>query len=380
MTTLTQRTPPPYADVVIVGAGCAGLSAAAPLAASGASVCVVEAAGHLGAGTAAAGPGHAMLAVAEPHGRLAASLGASGLRNLLSLTRDALATVPARRWRARGLLWAAAEPDREPLDLARSADVLRALGVSAAPMDSAPLSAHARSTHLGPALRVADAGAVDVPGLLDDLASRARAAGARIVGSARVLGIDDRPDGVTLTLDEGRTLRAEVVILACGVDAARLDPRLADVLVSVREAAIAAPAPGPDLAIRAGFGWTAITRHAGRVVLSGCRWASPTLETDETDPCVVHPAVAERLRASLVRFLPDAGAPGAPWAWIEAHGCDGLPVVGPVPGTSRIIVCAGFAANPVGFGLACGAQVARGLIDGVAPALPASLSSQRFLP
>ena len=73
--------------------------------------------------------------------------------------------------------------------------------------------------------------------------------------------------------------------------------------------------------------------------LCGARWASPHAEVGETEP-VANP----RITQTLERLAGQDGLAldgSAPVAGIVAESCDGLPIVGPIPGRPRVGVLTG---------------------------------------
>ncbi len=380
-TALAHPTPdlPPRADVVVVGASAAGLAAASLLAPE-ARVVVLDADSATGDGVDRRGPAQALGTVVEHPWRLEKSLGPQAAKALWALGVEGLRRLDAHLPDVPhpGLLWAATEADREPAELLRSAETLARLGVHHATLDPEEVARRTGTVGLHDALWFGDAWAVDRAALRRDLSD----VGCPIVSGAQASVLDETGDGVTLTLADGRRIEAEVVILAAGYDSRRLHPYLHDTLVPVREVAIQRPGPpGPITALRAGFGWMTMARdRKGAVTISGCRWASPHLEQGETDPHHAHPDVLKRLLAAGDRFFPALGPPTAQWGWIEAHGCDNLPLVGPLPSSRRILLCTGFGADGLGLGFGCGHAVAEGLMTGSAPQVPACLDPARFLP
>jgi len=375
----TQAELPARADVVVVGASVAGTAAAVNLQFAGTDVVVLDADSPTGDGADRRGPMQAFHAVVEQPWRLEQSLGAAQSRALFALGGRgvrSLDQVQDELGIPTGLLWAATEPDREPAEIIRSARVLSDLDIQAEVWSAEEVRERTGMQHLERGLWIQRELRVDVMDLLQTLLH-----GKRTVRDAAIAQVDEHGEGVTVTLKDGRTLEAEVVILANGFDARALHPFLADTLDPVREVAIRRPGPpGPEASLRAGFGWTTLSRDAaGAVTVSGCRWASPHLETGEIDPMHAHPAVLERVVATGDRFASGLGPPTARWGWIEAHGCDNLPLVGPLPSSRRILLCTGFGANPIGLGLACGGELAEGLLEGTAPGIPACLDPARFV-
>ncbi|MCB9679955.1 MAG: FAD-binding oxidoreductase [Alphaproteobacteria bacterium] len=372
---------PDAVDVVVVGAGLPGLAAATWLARSGASVLLVEAAHHAGAGTSGRAPGLVYRGIVEHPWRLAASLGDGGVADLYRLSEEGIALlegfVPVQR---RGLVWAAVEPDREPAELAASQQVLARLGVDAVPLSPDAADAHTGAQGLGPGMYVADEGWVEPAAAVDAFAAAARAAGAVLAGGCTVHTATPDGDRLAVVTSCG-VVAAEAVVLAAESGLQALGGYFDDTIQPVREAAIVLDGDHPPTCgLRAGFGYTtARPLPDGRLLLAGCRWATPHLETGETDASVVAPRVRERLEATAARFFPHTGPVAAAWSWITAASCDGLPIVGPLPGDARRLVCAGFAGHEATLGLRAARAVVDGLLTGTAPGVPSAWSSHRFL-
>jgi glycine/D-amino acid oxidase-like deaminating enzyme len=96
--------------------------------------------------------------------------------------------------------------------------------------------------------------------------------------------------------------------------------------------------------------------------------------TTDTDP-----KVQGRIEAALRKHLPAAGAVARRWAWLDTYTCDGLPIVGPLPGSTRRIACTGFCGNDAGLAPAAAAAVAEGLLGSGRPDIPRCLTATRFV-
>ena len=183
------------------------------------------------------------------------------------------------------------------------------------------------------------------------------------------------PDGV---------LRAELVVLACGHTLATLDPFFSDQLYPVRTQLLSLPAPAGRFthAGSALFGY-----HFWRqtdddtVLVGGCRWATPHMEVGETDDAVAVPVIDARIRGFIDQTFPDlAGQPtAARWSAIMTFSCDGLPILGPVPGRPRFVACAGFNGRQYGLGLRAAQAVAEGILTGTARGVPDCFKTGRFI-
>lgn len=363
---------PARTDVVVVGGGLAGTAVARFLAAEGIGVVVVDP-----DPTRPWGVGHVELgAVEQPH-RTVASLGADAARALFAFARRGAALLEDDGLLDRcGGLWVAMESG-EAGEIPQSVTALDALGVPAAAWTQEGVEARLGGGRMGPALHVADDGRVDMDAVRSTL--RRLAVGTTwVTGTARFVH-GSGSDGVVVDVD-GHRLEAEVGVIAAGPASEGLDASLEGRLLPVRDQFLRTAPVDRVLPLgRAGHGWTAWQQDAaGRLVVSGCRWASPHLEVGETDASVVVPKIQERLEAFLRDRLGVAAPIEARWAVVFGQTIDGLPLVGPLPGDSRRIVCAGFGPSPVAWSLAAARSVADGIVHGEG-AVPKCLESRRLV-
>jgi glycine/D-amino acid oxidase-like deaminating enzyme len=209
------------------------------------------------------------------------------------------------------------------------------------------------------------------------VADAAREAGATIVTGCRVEDVADDRDGLVVRAG-ARRIRAEVVVYAAGHALAALDPTFDDKVFPVREEALLADYDGPPMPVRAGWGYTFFRATKEGVLAGGCRWAAPSMgvgaRTTDTDP-----KVQGRIEAAVRKHLPAAGAVTRRWAWLDTYTCDGLPIVGPLPGSARRIACTGFCGNDAGLAPASAASVADGLLGSGQPDVPRCLAASRFV-
>lgn len=311
------------AEVEVRGAGLAGTLLAARLRAEGVEVRLVDPAGGW-TGASGAALGVALPVPAEHPWRFEAALGTARAAELCAWAAAGLRTLPG--YTRTGVDWAC--PGAEAPDAARSLDACARLGVAA--------------TAIPEGFRLLDGGPVD------------------LVTVRGLAGPVDREPGP-----------AEIEVLACG--AAAVDPWLADKLTPVRWQRATFPGPALDR--------PRVSRHAsviadGGLTLAGARWATPHLEVGETDP-VPSPRVAARL-AEIARLDHGVDAPpNGARAGIVAESCDGLPVVGAIPGRPRTLVLAGLGAFGLTWvGAAVDALVAA--ILGRPSWLPRALDAGRF--
>ena len=204
-----------------------------------------------------------------------------------------------------------------------------------------------------------------------------------LLRQAGVTVLSARPTGLldgfplVLTHSAGR-LACEVVVLAHPVGLDPVESWFEERITPQREQAVRLERPqtGPAITTQQGYiRWR--DDGEGGTLLTGCRWATPTMALGERDLSVLEP----RIHAKLDAFARDhlgTTATTDRWAWLGGRPCDGLPFVGPLPGTPRRVACVGFHDNPWGLGPAAGVAVARALLTGTSD-LPADFAPSRMV-
>jgi len=365
---------PTSTDVVVLGAGIAGAATARYLAEGGVEVVVVD------PDPGAVDPlGHVELgAVEQPH-RTVAALGAQA-EPLFAFARRGADLLEADGLLDRcGSLWVAME-EGEGQEIPRSVEALRARGEPAEARDAGEVERHLAGGRMGPALWLPRDGRVDPVA-----ARRAWMEAEPSVRWVRGEGApvrDPEVDGIVVSVGDRRIV-AEVLVIAAGHRSAELDPALEERLMPVRDQWLRTAPVDRSLPLgRAGHGWTAWQQDdAGRLLVSGCRWASPHLEVGETDVTADGPAV-RRVRERIEAFLRDRlqvdARIEAVGARVFANSPDGLPIVGPIPGDRRTIVAAGFGPSHVAWSVAAAHAIADGILEG-GGAVPRCVASQRLV-
>jgi sarcosine oxidase subunit beta len=227
-------------------------------------------------------------------------------------------------------------------------------------------------------------GLLDPGAALETLVFQARAAGALLVLSHPVLGIEQTQDGLVVRGEDESLLKAEVVVMAAGARCQQVDSWFEDKIIPVREQALLT-SPVSQLipgANRAGYGYTHFRQVPdGGLLMGGCRWATPHMEYGETDDSVTVAKIQEKLEATVSRLFPGLSELRIRrrWAWLNARTCDMLPIVGPLPGNPRMVACTGFVGNPYGLAPGAARAVADGLMKKNSQDVPSFMSAQRFL-
>jgi len=185
--------------------------------------------------------------------------------------------------------------------------------------------------------------------------------------SVRVHAIDE----MIVRTDHG-DVRAETVVIAAGHESGAIEPWLRDKLFSVRMQAVAVDASLP--AFSAQFGYL----YGRPGMVGGARWATPHLEEGESDDTVVEPHVHAAIERFAREWFPGVEITHA-WSTIATHTCDGLPIVGPIPGRGRVIACTGWGGLDCSFALRAARAVADGILTGKAVGVPRTFEPSRLV-
>ncbi|MCP4804515.1 MAG: FAD-binding oxidoreductase [Proteobacteria bacterium] len=359
---------PDSADVVVVGASVAGLYCARDLARDGVRVVLVEAAPEV----RSANPGFALVGTAESPERLVEGLGLERAGALTAFSRRSVRMLPSEGTVLRATLQGS-ELEHEAT-LAAS----EALGIASVTWTAEPAQGLLGTARFGLSRVLVDDRLVDVVALKRRLVAEAVESGAVVAHRCRVERLDEA-DGVLLHTRTG-AISCELAVLACGHTARALVPWLGDKLWPVRcqSRAVETRWPWTGLGVVAQEGHLWWRGSGGRVLHGGARWATPHLEVGETEPTPVA-AVTSRLETVLGQvFPPLVGRAAGEGARIESFSCDQLPLVGAPPGGGRVLVLVGFGEHELAWGAAAGAELAAGILGGVAD-VPSLLRAGRFV-
>ena len=319
---------PASADVVVVGLGAAGLTAAAVLAGAGLDVVALDRSGP-GAGASGRNGGFLLAGLAPAHHEVAGLLGRERAARLYRLTAEALARTAADHpdaVRTVGSL-RVSRSAAEDADCAAQLVAMRADGLPVEPYDGPE----------GTGLLFPGDAAFQPLVRARRLAGTARAAGARLL-TATVH--DAAPDGVTTAAGRVEARRGVLVAVDGGLE--HLLPDLAGRVRSARLQMVAT-APADDVRlprpVYARFGldyWQQLPD--GRVALGGGRDVGG--EAEWLDRPGTHPTSAPTsapVQAHLERLLREDVGTAAPvehrWTGVVAFTPDALPVLAePAPG------------------------------------------------
>ncbi len=358
------------ADVLVIGAGMAGASVAAELAAGGRKVILLEREEQPGYHTTGRSAAMFIPTYGPPEVRRLSVAGRAWFDN----PPDGLAEH--RLLSPCGVLWLAAPGEEKKIaqmqaDAATTGARLEAL----APAEAAKVVPILRPERIAAALLEPDAMSMDVGAILLARLKQIRRAGSRIEQKAEVVGLARKGDIWQTTTADGRRFEAPIVVNAAGAWADVIG-RLAGVrgigLVPKRRTIVTVDPPaGVDVARWPVTGDLAHTFYFKAE--AGKLWVSPADETP-VEPQDVQPEEMD-IAITIERFMAattvGVGRPGKCWAGLRSFVPDGELVIGFAPDAEGFFWLAG--QGGYGIQTSAGASVlAASLIEG--RALPAALA------
>lgn len=330
---------PARCDVAVLGGGLAGLLTAERLQRAGASVVLLD--GERPSASARS-LGAVALGWIDSPARLTLGLGEDLARALCAWSALAVESLFATCARLgvshqRTGSWRLCLDERERREWDDSRALLRRWGLGGA------LGERPAGDGDHGAIGVGADGLVDVPGLMGALRRAFEAAGGQRLALDGVLA--EEAGAPTVTTRAG-VLRAELTVVAAGAHAVSAHPffRTTVVPVRVQGQRVQAPPTADPRPVLARHRFEAWTREGSSLSFVGCRWAEqPEMEAGVTDDS----SLSERVWRAQDRFLAERlGVPEDAdrerWAGIVAHTCDGLPLVGPLPGAPKVIGLVGW--------------------------------------
>ncbi len=363
----TQADLPERTEVVVIGAGISGTRVAQGLMNSGAQVHVLEQRTRLGGGMATRGMGICSPLLLDPPFRLVSAVGLDVAREIVRFTSENL-DILKDHLQPTGVIYASKGPD-EAREVDHNLEALESLGIPATPWTSDLIPDTGPGWHqpLGGTLR---------PRVL----LRQWGQDLPVSYATRATKITNAGSDLVVHTDNGESIRADMVVMTGG---AQITPWAQDKFHTIRHQAVATSPTEPTLSapMHIQYGYTSARQlDTGELFVSGCRWATPHLEVGETDDTVIHQKVDGRLSAFLEQHFPGPAKAGIThrWTGIMTSTCDGLPIIGPLPGRPRIISCGGFGGFSWSLAPRAAQAVVEGIVTGKANGVPSCFSTRRF--
>lgn len=364
-----------HCEVAVVGAGLAGTAATLALSHAGVDVVQLEA-GTTACGASGRNAGFLLQGTAERYDRAVGILGRDRARRIHGWSLQNHALLRQRideldldcAYLRRGSLQLAGSPEEEAA-LRRSAALLAEDGFAAELVGADALPESLRSAGYRMGLVLPEDGELHPAQLVQGARDAAERAGARCFDHSPVATLEASSPGEARLRTPQATVHSALVLVCTNARISSLLPWFRGIVDPVRGQMLAtAPAPPLfPLPVYADHGFDYWRQLAdGRVVLGGWRNLDPEGEVGLDDR--LHPAIQARMGAFLQRFPPLAStAITHRWSGTMGFARDGLPVIGPAPGTPAALAAAGFTGHGFGFAWLAGEALAALATDGNHP-------------
>lgn len=349
-----QTTPelPSRSDVVVIGGGIAGVSAAYWLSKDGIRVTLLERRGICGGATGRNG-GHLNPRTTSDFSLAVKNYGAETALAILKYARKNTEALKAfvRDYSVEcdlsfsGLVWLALD-NQELNRVLETGSALAKYGAIGEYWDASKCAERTRSQSFLGGIFYPDAGQLWPAKLVIQMALVAVRQGANLQTRTEVYQVENQGNSLIVKTERGE-IQAQHVVYGTNGWTGHLLPFLKDIIVPVRgQALITEPAPFMwEFSGSTNFGYEYfLQRSDRRIVLGGMRWLTPNLEVGIDDDGVINAAVSQGLRAFLPRHFPELSSLGIEkqWTGILGFSKDNLPLIGPVPHRPGEYIAAGF--------------------------------------
>ena len=208
-----------------------------------------------------------------------------------------------------------------------------------------------------------------------------------ICPNTRVHSFDQKEGGIVLHHNK-TTSTCDFLFLGAGIGNRDLDVFFRAKLTPVRSQMMAIPHQNPNLSVmcETQYGYIqfrdSIQNEQVYRLLTGCRWATPHLEIGEETEDVVDAITQAQWRYAQNHFpfAKDVHLQNIQkWSAIQTHSCDGLPIVGPLPGREHIFSLCAFRDRQASLGIGSAILLSEVLLSSSELRIPSILSSKRFM-
>jgi gamma-glutamylputrescine oxidase len=359
-------------DVVVIGAGITGAAAALQLAREGVDVVLLEA-GRVAGKATGRNAGFILQGTAERYDRAAALMGRGRARRIHEWTllnhRMMAADIQAEdiscSYRKSGSLQLAGSPE-EVLELRASAAMLVEDGFEARVVEREQLSPIYAAAGFDMAVFLPQDGELHPANFVRGAVRAAISHGARVHEMTPVTELDAQSAGDVRVQTEQGQIDCELAIVATNARVRQLLPWFEGRIDPVRGQMLATT-PAPRIfehPIYADHGFDYWRQDENdRIVLGGWRNLDPGSEVGFDD--TLHPEIQARMERFIRRFeaLRDVEISHR-WSGIMGFSKDGLPLIGPVPGSAGALAAAGFTGHGFGFGWLAGHAISKIALEG----------------
>ena len=390
---LSSIPPKKHVDCTFVGATFATMTAAILLADAGFSVQILEAKSGLGFGDSGRTLLPTSLSFTDNFFRLHASLGKEKCRSILDIMQIGIAYMQKN-----GLLRGDAALEipmnnTEQKELLDSQKIAQDLGFPTKIVSQEDLQRIGNNFDF--AIFHPNQGYVEPHEVYQHFYDQLRNKNITLCPNTRVHSFDQQEGRIVLHHSK-TTSTCDFLFLGAGIGNRDLDVFFREKLTPVRSQMMAIPHERMPQSVmcETQYGYIqfrdSIQNEQVYRLLTGCRWATPHLEIGEEAEDVVDAITQAQWRYAQKHFpfAKDVHLQNIQkWSTIQTHSCDGLPIVGPLPGREHIFSLCAFRDRQASFGIGSAIVLAHNLLDikesfystSTITKIPAILHPRRFV-
>ena len=367
-------------DVILVGATLPSLWLAVEIAKHGFSVSILENRTHIAQAQEFRQLGTIQSGLLDNYWRLAQGLGEDIAHDIYRAFQKGSSIIRSLTpVRAQG--WMLSRDEREDQEIKKLHELVQKWGAQTSMIPFTTLSEFFPTQSIRTGIQNQDEGCIDPTHLTKILTQKIQELSIPICCSIDIRSIDNHNGGVRVYHQHGTT-DAEIIVYMQHDHLQTIDPFFSTTLHSVRTQSIAYVRKSPFIpqSCSSQYGYVQWRDEGKLRFISGCRWATPHLEQGETDDSQTVFTIEEALIRTAKQYFSERDIDVTyRWSMIEKKSCDGLPLVGSLPGRDHIIACTAFHGRILGLGFSCAESVKDLLIHGTSSTLPRCFSTRRFI-
>ena len=370
----------PKCDIILIGATLPSLWMANEIAKHGFSVSILEHRSHIAQAQEFRQLGMVKMGLLDNYWRISQGLGEQAAQEIYcAFDRGASIIRSLTPIRSQG--WMLSRDEREDQELQNLHTLYQKWGVPTSFIPSRIIKELCSEQYIRTGIQIPKEGCIDPTHLAAVLSRKIQEASIPLCCSIDIRSIVHHDGGVRIHHQHGTT-DADILVYMQHDHLQTIDPFFSTTLNNIRMQSIAYKRTTPFIpqACTSQYGYVRWRDEGDLRFLSGCRWATPHLEQGESDDSITVPCIEEALIRTAKQYFSERNINVVHrWSMIERKSCDGLPLVGSLPGRDHIIACTAFHGTLLGLGFACAESIKDLLIYGTTSTLPTCFSTRRFI-
>ena len=382
---LPPTSPEERVDCTFIGATFATMTTAILLSDAGFSVQILEARSGLGFGDSGKTLLPASLSFTDNLFRLHASLGEEKCRSILDIMQIGITYLQKNGLLRGDIACEIPMNETEQKELQKSQNIAKKLGFPMKELSQENLQKMGENFDF--AICHPNQGYIEPQEVYQHLYDQVLDQNIALCPDTKLHSFDQKEGRVVLHHSKGTSI-SDFLFLGAGIGNRDLDVFFKEKLTPIRSQMMAISHQNPHLSMmcETQYGYIqfrdTVQNEQVYRLLTGCRWATPHLEIGEEREDIIAPIAEAQWRYALQHFsfskeqnLQDIQK----WSAIQTHSCDGLPIVGPIPGREHIFSLCAFRDRQASLGIGSAILLSEVLLSSSELRIPSILNSKRFM-